>query len=178
MASLPPLITAADLTEYGYEAAASKIAVASARARRFTRQQITPGTSTTTLHGLGPWLLPQRPVVAVTAVTDANGNDVGYELEGQRIKSATVCGPLTVTWDHGYNPLPDGLIELVCAIAARLAAVTTAMAAGVRTEQAGGESITFGADGWSGTTGLTRPEREALREYYPKLPRTTHLAPP
>lgn len=175
MASLPPLITADDLTEYGYEAAATKIAAASARVRRFTRQQITAGTSTTTLHGLGPWLLPQRPVVAVTTVTDANGNDVGYELEGPRISSATVCGPITVTWDHGFDPLPDGLIELVCAIAARLAGVTTAMATGVRTEQAGGESITWGADGWSGTTGLTRPEREALREYFPQYSKTVHL---
>lgn len=175
MASLPPLITADDLIEYGYEAAATKIAAASARVRRFTRQQITAGTSTTTLHGLGPWLLPQRPVIEVTAVVDANGSDVDHELDGQMLKSATVCGPLTVTWDHGFDPLPDGLIELVCAIAARLAGITTAMAAGVRTEQAGGESVTWGADGWSGTTGLTRPEREALREYFPKLPRTVHL---
>jgi hypothetical protein len=177
VASLPPLITADDLTEYGYEAADSKIAAASARVRRFTRQQITPGTSTATLTGPGPWLLPQRPVVAVTELVDADGNAVDYELEGQRITSGA-CGPLTVTWDHGFDPLPDGLIELVCAIAARLAGITTAMAAGVRTEQAGGESVTWGADGWSGTTGLTRPEREALREYFPKLPRTTHLAPP
>jgi hypothetical protein len=174
VASLPPLITPGDLTEYGYEAAAGKIAAASARVRRVTGQQITEGTMTRTLYGLGPWLMPQRPVVAVTAVVDVNDNDVEHELKGQYLR-ACACGPLTVTWSFGFDPLPDGLIELVCAIAARLSGINTAMAAGVRTEQAGGESITWGADGWAGTTGLTRPEREALREYFPKYPRTVQL---
>lgn len=176
MAELPPLITEADLVEYGYDAAAAaKIASASARIRRAAgRQQITPGTSQTTLWGPGPWLLPQRPATAITAAVDAGGRTVAATLAGQHVTSPA-CGPITVTYEHGYDPLPDGLIELVCAVASRLASVTSAMAAGVRTEQAGGESITIGADGWAGTTGLTRPELAALAEFYPTRPRTVHL---
>lgn len=175
MATLPPLITVADLTEYGYDAAAAaKIPAASARVRRFTGQQITAGSSETTLRGSGPWLLPQRPATEITTAVDANGADVDVELEGQWVTSAA-CAPITVTYTHGFETLPDQLIELVCAIAARLNSIPAAMAAGVRTEQAGGESVTWGADGWSGTSGLTRPEREALREIFPKLPRTVHL---
>jgi len=175
MAALPPLITEDDLLEYGYDAAAaSKIPAASARVRRYTRQQITDGASETTLRGPGPWLLPQRPATEITEAVDADGNDVDVELEGPWVSSAA-CAPITVTYGHGFDPLPDELIELVCAIASRLAGVTAAMAAGVRTEQAGGESITWGADGWSGTSGLTRPEMEALKQIYPKLPRTVHL---
>jgi hypothetical protein len=175
VAALPPLITVDDLTEYGYDAAAeSKIPAASARVRRYTKQQITAGSSETTLRGPGPWLLPQRPVTDVTAAVDADGADVDVELDGQWVSSAA-CAPITVTYDHGFDPLPDELIELVCAITSRLASIPAAMAAGVRTEQAGGESVTWGADGWSGTSGLTRPEREALREIFPKRPRTVRL---
>jgi hypothetical protein len=179
VAALPPLITEADLTEYGYDpAAAGKIPSASARIRRAAgRQQITPGTSQVTLRGPGPCRLPQRPATAVTAAVDSDGNPVDVELDGQTVTS-TACGPLTVTYTHGFDPLPDELIDLVCAVASRLAGVSSAMAAGVRTEQAGGESVTWGADGWAGTTGLTRPELEALRQIYPRLPRTTHLTPP
>jgi hypothetical protein len=179
MAALPPLITEADLTEYGYDpAAAGKIPSASARIRRAAgRQQITAGTSQVTLRGPGPWRLPQRPATAITAAVDADGNAVAATLDGQMVTSP-ICGTVTITYSHGFDPLPDELIELACAVTSRLAGVSSAMAAGVRTEQAGGESVTWGADGWAGTTGLTRPELEALRQIYPRLPRTTHLAPP
>jgi len=175
VATLPPLIDVDDLVEYGYDASAeAKIASASARVRRFTGQQITPGSSETTLRGPGPWLLPQRPVTAITTKVDSAGADVDVDLDGQWVSSAA-CAPITVTYTHGFDPLPDQLVELVCAIASRLASIPAAMAAGVRTEQAGGESITWGADGWSGTSGLTRPEMEALREIFPKRPRTVRL---
>lgn len=175
MPILSDLVTASDFTDYGYDlAAAAKAASASARVRRFLRQEITPGTSTVTLTGCGPWLLPQRPVTAVDTVVDGNNAEVAFTLDGSRL-SSDVCAPLTVTYTHGFNPLPDELVEVVCAIAVRLNGMSGAMAAGVRTEQAGGESITYGADAWSGTTGLTRPEMEALRKIYPKFPRSSIL---
>lgn len=175
MPILPPLVTEQDFTDYGYDpAAVSKAAAASARVRRFLGQQVTPGTSTVTVPGTGPWLLPQRPVTAVTSVVDGNGAAVTWSLNGSWLHS-TACGPLAVTYAHGFNQLPDELVELVCAICVRLAAIPDAMAAGVRSEQAGGESVTWGADGWAGTTGLTRPEMEALRKLYPVYPKTTIL---
>lgn len=173
MPVLPDLVTTQDFTDYGYDpAAAVKAAAASARVRRFLRpQHITAETSTITLTKDGPWLLPQRPVRAVTSVT-IDGAEVAYELDGSWL-SSEYCAPLTVVYDHGFTVLPDDLVELMCAICVRLAAIPTAMAAGARSEQAGGESITWGADGWAGTTGLTRPEMEALRKIYPVYPRTT-----
>lgn len=175
MPILEPLVSSQDFTDYGYDpAAVDKANAASARVRRFTGQQITPGTSTHTMAGSGPWLLPQRPVVEVTSVTDQYGADVSWTLEGQWLTTPH-CGPVTVTYDHGRDPLPDELVELVCAIASRLHGMSDAMAAGVRSEAAGGESITWGADAWSGTTGLTRPEMEALRRLFPRYPRTTIL---
>lgn len=180
MAHLPPLATAADMVTYGYPPADDAVLLrASTRVRLATpgRQQITPGSSTTVLTGIGPWLLPQRPVVAVTQVLDRDGVVVPaeqWELVGQHLKTA-VCAPLTVAWDHGYVDMPDELVELVCSIAARLAVVPATVAAGARTEQAGGETVTWGMEAFAGTTGLTSPERAALDRLFPRRPRTTVL---
>src|SRR4051794_10422968 len=98
---LPPLITSADMSGYGYDVVSDAVlARASTRVRRYTKQQITPGTSTVTLTGAGPWLLPQRPVNAVMAVLDRDGNTVStdrWELRGQFLHTtARVCPPLAV----------------------------------------------------------------------------------
>lgn len=176
MPALPPLVTAADLTAYGYDTVPDGLlARASARVRRYTRQQITPGTSTVTVTGDGPWLLPQRPVTAVVSVTDADGDAVSdYELRGQWLHSS-VCGPLEVAYEHGYDTLPDDLVELVCAIAARLGEMPGAVGAGARTEQSGGESVTWGVEAYTSASGLTRGEQAALNRIYPNRPRSVRL---
>lgn len=175
MPIFPDLITGADLTTYGYDqVAAGKITAASARIRRYTRQQITAGTSSVELTGVGPWLLPQRPVIDVTSVLDSKDEEVTYDLIGQRVYSQA-CAPLIVEYSHGFDPLPDDLVELVCQIATRLVNTPAAMAAGARTEQAGGESVTWGADAYVGTSGLTKAEELALDKIYPKRPRTAIL---
>jgi hypothetical protein len=173
--ALPDLIGPADLARFGYEAtAASKAAAASARVRRHIGQQITPGISTLTLTGTGPWRLPQRPVRAVQSLTGEDGAPVGFARNGSHL-SAEACGPLVVVYEHGWDALPDALVELVCSIAARLAAIPAAIITGARTEQAGGESVTWGADAYAGTTGLTAAEEAALDQLFPALPRTTFL---
>lgn len=173
MPILPNLITEADLTAFGYDTAAvAKAAAASARVRRYTGQQITAGTSTIELNGTGPWLLPQRPVTEVTSVQDADEEDVEWALAGPYL-SSNVCPPLTVAWSHGFDPLPDELVELVCSIAARLASTPEGLSTGARTEQAGGEAVTWGADAYGGTTGLTSAERKGLDRIFPKRPRLT-----
>ncbi|MFG3338717.1 hypothetical protein [Glycomyces sp. NPDC048151] len=175
MPRLPDLIGPADLARFGYEAAAAtKAAAASARVRRHTRQQITAGTSRLTLAGPGPWRLPQRPVRAITSLTDADGTPVPFTRNGSHL-TATACGPLVVVYEHGWPELPDELAELVCSIAARLAAIPDAMLTGARTEQAGGESVTWGTDAYAGTTGLTSAEADALDALFPTLPRSTRL---
>lgn len=170
---LPVLATQADATAYGYPVIADTWYVrASARVRRFLGQDITESTSTTTLPGSGPWLLPQRPVSAVSSVQDRNSNPIAFELEGSWLCADSRLGPLTVTYTHGHNPVPDGLIELVCAIAARMSSVPDAVASGARTEQAGAEAVTWGVEAYNAASGLTAGEEEGLRQFYPKLPRT------
>jgi hypothetical protein len=174
---LPVLATQADATAYGYPVIADTWYVrASARVRRFLRQEITQSTSSTVLSGSGPWLLPQRPVVAVTSVVDKDANPVTFEVDGPWL-CAPRRGPLTVTYTHGFNPVPDDLVELVCFIAARMSGVPDAVAAGARTEQAGAEAVTWGVEAFNASSGLTTGEEEELRKIYPRIPRTTVLRP-
>jgi hypothetical protein len=163
------------MTAYGYDAvSAGMLARASARVRGYTGQNITTGTSIVTLAGSSPWLLPQRPVTSVTSLLDADGNDVEYTLSGPWV-FADACGPLTVEFSHGYAVLPDNLLELVCAIAARMGGLPSAVAAGARTEQAGGEAVTWGVEAFNSSSGLTSSEEKSLRRLFPKRPRSWRL---
>ncbi len=172
--ALPPLATPADATRYGYEnVSEAMLARASARVRRYTGMQITAGTSTVVLSGPGPWRMPQRPVTGITSVTDEHGNPTAYKLEGQFL-AATRC-PLTVTYSHGYEELPDALVELVCAIASRMENMPTSVGAGVQTEQAGSETVTWGSQAFASTSGLLPSEEAALDRMFPTLPRTVWL---
>lgn len=177
--ALPPLATAADLEFFGYAGTPEEILDrASARVRRHTRQQITPGTSTLTLETCSV-RLPQRPVTSVVSVKEADDEDVTYKLKhgGILIVQTLRSGPVTVEWEHGLDPLPEELVELVCSIANRLATTPVAVAAGVTSEQAGGESLAWGSDAWRGTTGLTEAEKAALDKLFPRLPSTITLRP-
>lgn len=176
--ALPDLAEAANLAAYGYPPEAEAfLARASARVRRYTRQQITAGTSTVTLHAW-PYRLPQRPVTAIVSVT-SGGASVPYRLDAAGvIEVYGTCGrPVVVEYQHGYDVVPDGLVELVCSIAARMATTPNAVGAGAQTEQAGGESITWGYDAYAGTTGLTQAEQRELDRMFPRLPSTTFLRP-
>lgn len=176
--AMPDLAEAADLATYGYPPEAqSFLARASARVRRHTRQKITEGTSTVTLHAW-PYRLPQRPVTAIVSVT-SDGVSVPYRLDAAGVIEVygTCARRVVVEYEHGYDIVPDGLVELVCSIAARMAATPDAVGAGAQTEQAGGESITWGYDAYAGTTGLTQAERRELDRMFPRLPSTTFLRP-
>jgi hypothetical protein len=177
MPTLPALASAADMAAYGYDAVSTGVlARASVRVRRFLRQDITAGSSTITVSTPGPWLLPQRPVRAVVSVVDASSAAVDYELRGSMLHPST-CPELpgTVVYQHGFLIAPDELIETVCAVASRISGMPAAVAAGVRTEQAGGEAVTWGAEAFAATAELTAGEKAALRRLFPKLPHTTHL---
>lgn len=174
---LPPLATPDDGETYGYPVvAASWYARASVRVRSFAGQEITSSTSQTVVYGLGPWRLPQRPVTAVTAVADSTGAAVTYDVEGAWLEAAR-CGPLTVTYTHGFETVPDELVELVCAIAVRMSTVPDSVASGARTEQAGAEAITWGVEAFNASSGLTNGEESRLRAMFPKLPRTIVMRP-
>lgn len=172
--ALPPLATPADAATYGYEdVSEAMLARASARVRRYTRLDITAGTSTVTLSGPGPWRMPQRPVTSITSVTDENGDPVRYELDGQFLSADTY--PVTVEYSHGYAELPDALVELVSAIASRMQSMPASVAAGAQTEQAGSETVTWGAQAYASTSGLLPSEEKALDTLFPIIPRTIRL---
>lgn len=177
---LTPLATASDMSAFGYTIVDDEWLVrASTRIRTAVKQDITPGTSVRKLSGFGPWILPQRPVVAIVSVDDADGNPVQYELRGQTLHISQYgyrfpfpgrkpLPPYTVEYSHGFDPVPDGLVELTCAIATRLANLPDQVAMGARTEQAGGEAVTWGVEAFNSSSGLTAGEKAILATFYPK----------
>lgn len=171
---LPPLATLSDAADYGYESVSdAALSRASSRVRGELRQQMSAGTST--VVGMGPLVtLPERPVTAVMTVKDADGRDVPFTLSGADVETSH-WGPLTITYAHGLTALPDEVVELVCAIASRITNAAPQVAQGVASESAGPHSITFGMDAWKAQSGLTAGEKETLRRYWPKMPRTISM---
>lgn len=173
---MPDLIcTVEQAAGFDYVVTAGKLARASSRIRTYTRQQVTVGTSTALLPGPGPWLLPQRPVVAVIAVVDADGQPAQYWLQGQVLHAAGE--DLTVTFDHGFNPVPDGLLEVCAQIADRLSTQPKALAEGVQQETVGGITRGFGSWAAGAVAELTPAERLVIDRFYPRRPRSIQLAP-
>lgn len=69
----------------------------------------------------------------------------------------------------------DALVELVCAIAARMASADPSVVSGVRSEGSGAESVTYGAEAYSGTVDLNGTEKKRLDRLYPSAIRTVEL---
>ena len=168
---LPNLADQADATAYGYGTiSAAMFARASARVRGYTRQDITAGSST--ILARGPIVqLPQRPVTAVTSVTDELANLVGatdYLLRaGGVLESPYHGGNLNITYSHGFAVIPDELVELVCGLASRLSAINPSVAAGVQQESGGSESVTFGFDSYKAISDLNAGEKAVLDRMFP-----------
>lgn len=172
---LPALATAEDMEAFGFDPVEDALLLrASARVRRYVRQQISAGESVVKVFG-PDYRLPQRPVRDIEYVRTLDGNDIPYELvAGGYLR---ICSERTVevSYSHGFEQIPDDVVELVCGIASRLSKTPDSVAGGAQTEQAGGESVTWGSDAFGGTTGLTRAERAELDRLFPRLPRTVHV---
>lgn len=93
------------------------IADASAEVRAYTGQLITVGTSTVTLPVVGGRVtLPQRPVNAVAAI---DGEPVDEpDLVGATLRGLSGC-EVTVTYQHGYDQVPDDIVSVVAAMVLR-----------------------------------------------------------
>lgn len=157
------------------------IADVSAAVRFRTRQQLTEATSTDVRLRVrrGRIRLPQRPVTAVTAVTDIAGNPLMFTWLGDDVVQvqtnldAFSCVPwrngiaaVDVTYTHGYadDELPDVLVGVCCSIFAR-AIGRDPRDAGVTTEQVAGYSYTLGSAGAAGAFGLLPDERTILDSF-------------
>lgn len=135
--ALPPLATLDDAATYGYALTGAQggalLARASARIRRAAQQSITPTTVVMSLEPTrDPRLfremvtLPALPVTGVqTVMTDPWEGDpevvAGWRWDGRETVSLPpFTGRVKVTWGRGFDPVPDGLIELCCEVASRL----------------------------------------------------------
>jgi hypothetical protein len=123
--------------------------------------------------------LPQRPVVDVSAVTDADGNDVLFVWDGGGFLPLSGLGsplrwdvePFTtrapwvdVTYSHGYETVPADIVAVVCQIVGR-AFGRTADATAVTQESIAGYSYSIGGAAAQGPLGLMQNEREVLDRY-------------
>jgi hypothetical protein len=114
---------------------------------------------TTTLYGdcTDRLLLPAAPVLVVTSVTvDGVALAAGTEYKVRRDAGVLrrIGGvwddwaEVDVVWDHGYDPIPEDVQEVVIDQARTIFRVQP----GVQTVQAGGEAITYGAQAAVGVT--------------------------
>jgi hypothetical protein len=141
--SLPLLATGADATAYGYSlppaSASALLTRASARIRRAAGQPITPSTVTVQLAVEGGCVeLPAPPVLdvqSVSAVDEDGGLTTltGWWWDGEHLRLMTCFAyRVQVTYRRGWDPLPDGIVELACSVADRLATTTAGLSAGLR----------------------------------------------
>lgn len=174
----------ADLATFGYPSTAADYLVrASVRVRAYAEQDINAGTSTTRLRF--PFLLPQRPVISVTSVSavDSDGSLLeltlytDYHIAGQTIAADVYKGVmLSVTYTHGFATIPDKLKDIVCAVAARMAAAPAGLKAGYQSESADGESIVFGSDAFAGVAELTSAEKRVIDRIFPHTRKVPSVA--
>lgn len=172
-----PLASTADAARFGYTLPAGQeelfLARASARLRRAAGQQISSTTSTVRLRvDCGVAVLPGPPVSVVTTVAKlaADGGTAltGWEWDGyDRITCIPWWRDANFTYTHGFNPVPDELLELVCSVAARLGSAPTSggMEAGVRSESIDDYSVTYASDSLETASGLLEGEEAQLRAF-------------
>ena len=171
--------TSAELTQAG-----AFCADASDLIRDYVRQDISAVTGDVMTREApdGPWLeLPQRPVTTVTTAS-INGHVVGdfsqigdrlYRVFGWRWPSVDTIPPLaiyglkstlSVTYNHGYSPIPDVIV-----------AVCRRMAMRAFINPTGLTSLESGIDDWTNKVGyadrvgtgvaLTDEDKLSLRRY-------------
>lgn len=130
--------------------------------------------------GSGLLQLPQLPVVQVTEVAingaalDASrwrllpGGQV--RLLGRRLDSCQRWGDpdlITVTNDHGFDPIPAWIVERVCSMVHR--AIRPEAMEGISQEATGSQSISYVATAAGANIWLTRAEVDDLRALFPPV---------
>jgi hypothetical protein len=139
---------------------------ASATVRSYTGQAFTRAVTTDPVinNWGGTVRLPQRPVNDVIDLT-AFGDPVAFEWPGG---DRLIVGPgaqyLMVTYDHGYDVIPDDIIAVTCNVAAR-ALASPPEDAGLVSRSITNYSESFGAVGAAGPAGLFNDERAILGRY-------------
>jgi hypothetical protein len=156
--SLPPLATQADASAWGYTlppaSADALLNRASVRIRRAAGQPITPSTVTIQLDAdHGTVTVPAPPVITVQQVQAVDPDDgtlttmTGWWWDGDRLHLPDCRTPrVQVTYQRGWTVVPDGIVELTCQVANRLALTPAGMDVGVRSRTIEDYSETFAVE--------------------------------
>lgn len=161
--------------------AAAVLDDASAAVRSYCGQDFDEATTTDRLRfRRGRLRLPQRPVLSVDTIVDVAGAAVAATWDGldqlavitptlgdfetNITATTTWTGVVDVTYSHGYDPIPDDIVAVVCNIAARSLGVPPE-AAPLSGESITNYSYTIGPVGAAGTVGLFADERALLDRY-------------
>ncbi len=144
----------------------------------YTGQQFAAGTTTATLNPRRGWVrLGQRPVTAVSAVTDINGSPINFTWNGlDKVKVGSNVmsdfawepwrSPLAmvkVTYTHGGD-IPADIKAVVVSAAGRAFGVLPQETA-LSQETLGAYNYSTGAAASSGAVGFLLPERLILDRY-------------
>lgn len=161
--------------------------MASARVRRFTRQTLTavpgdvisiPGVWSSELH------LPQIPVTAIASITIdgvlLDPSEYSFTKSGLVTRRRAWWGgprsTIVVSYDHGFNPIPDDIVQIV----ADLVAEQLRNPDQLQSETAGSYSVTYAGarrDTKSTSIELGDDQKDALRDYSIRRTQTTVEAP-
>lgn len=191
MAVLPPLAAVADLaallgrtfTPEQEVQAQALLDQASSVVRSYVRQEITWATSTMTLtmrradllqhRCWGVVTLPQRPVIDIETVSVDGAATADWWQDGSdllvragswdRPPAAHRPPQVTVTYTHGWNPVPGDIAAIVMQAANRVLVNPSA----IRSETVGGESTTYLIPAAGEALGvlLSRTEQRVLDRY-------------
>lgn len=179
--ALQPLAAVDDALGYGFDTVDETHLM---RASAFVHAEAGPGLKSVatarTVIARGPLITLPGPVVSVTTVTDEDAEAItsdDWQLAPGGLLTVA-AGNVTGLWSVVYQQgaVPDGVIFLVCSVAARLANTPTGLANGAQQEGAGPFQATYGWDAWKGQSGLTAGERAQLRRLLPRLPKLIVLS--
>lgn len=167
------------------------LTAATAAIRNYTKQHLSRVVGETITLDAGGYrlLLPELPVIAVSAVVEDGTTltaDTDYKL-GQygilyRIGRPWACGIqiVQVTYTHGYDPLPDDIVDVATRAAARvyqagLRAAEHDGLPGISSKSLGDFSVSFASDagggvgegmmGASAARALLLSEKDLLNRY-------------
>lgn len=191
MTVLPSLVTVADFavrlgrtfTPEQEQQAQALLDDASSVIRAYVRQDITRATTTDTftmrradplLHRCGGVVtLPQRPVVDIATVKVNGVETSDWWQDGNDLLIRTGAWDLpptahrppqaTVTWTHGWDPVPGDIASIAIQAANRVMVNPS----GIRSETVGGESVTYLIPAVGEYLGvlLSRTEQKVLDRY-------------
>lgn len=134
---------------------------ASAKVRRYTRQNFTVGISTVRLRNgfRGLVDLPQKPVIRIISV---DGTSVGGSLDSWE---SCISGAREVTYEHGYEEVPADIVAVVCGMVQRTMNIHKAAKVGISQQSVGPYSISFASWATGGNLTLSPEERKELKAW-------------